>query len=96
MSLFATKQPAVDLDELDQRIQEELHNQNKNYTAPYGGTGGAGAPIERKLVPLIAKAIKRLNYDEAVAMGDAIEALVKDGKTQTAAIQEWASGVSHE
>ena len=84
MNLNPLRKPTpVDLDELEARIHDAHES---TAPVPY-------APRERvQHTPLqvIGHAITRLTYKDAVKMGEAIQAKLKEGEL-TAAIQEWAA-----
>jgi hypothetical protein len=84
MNLNPLRKPVpVDLDELEARIHDAHES---TAPVPY-------APRERvQHTPLqvIGHAITRLTYKDAVKMGEAIQAKLKEGEL-TAAIQEWAA-----
>jgi hypothetical protein len=94
MSLFSNKQPEVEVDL--EHLEEEIRREP---------TARAYAPRPRQpeppLIPLqvIAQAVIRLTWADAVEMGDKIKAKLKGDVHDidlTAAIQAWATEVSNQ
>jgi hypothetical protein len=89
MNLNPLRKPTpVDLDELEARIHDAREATSPPYVTP-----GIREPRERPAhtpLQVIGHAITRLTYKDAVKMGEAIQAKLKEGEL-TAAIQEWAA-----
>ena len=96
MNILPRKSP-VDLDKLREDIlttrpEQNTHPSPQQLAYDSYAPRPTGEPQEKTYTPLqvIGHAITRLTYKDAVNMGEAIQALLKEGEL-TAAIQEWAA-----
>jgi hypothetical protein len=86
MNLNPLRKPAaVDLDELEARIHDA-----REATSPTPIPYAPRERVQHTPLQVIGHAITRLTYKDAVKMGEAIQAKLKEGEL-TAAIQEWAA-----
>ena len=90
MNLNPLRKPvAVDLDELEARLHHAHEGSTSAPSVPYP-TREPRERVQHTPLQVIGHAITRLTYKDAVKMGEAIQAKLKEGEL-TAAIQEWAA-----